>query len=330
MFREEAYLSLVSDILQNGEQRDDRTGTGVISIFAPPSMSFSLQGATFPLLTTKMMTFRIIAEELMWFIRGQTDVKILQDRNVHIWDKNGKRNFLIKQGLVNNRKGDLGPVYGFQWRHFGAQYTSCDADYQGQGVDQLREVIRLIRDDPYNRRIIMSAWNPSDLKKMALPPCHVMAQFFVSFRKPSIDDVTLLSSREMWGADEDGRVPYLSCQMYQRSCDVGLGVPFNIASYALLTHLIAYVTGCLPDKCVHCMGDAHVYMNHIEPLREQVTRVPRRFPTLKIQSDRAMPRMLRRARPVDDMLKELEDFDVSQFELRHYTPWPKIPMEMSA
>lgn len=160
-------------------------------------------------------------------------------------------------GLTEREVDDLGPIYGFQWRHFGAEYSTRDADYTGQGYDQLKEVIRLLKEDPYNRRIILSAWNPCALKKMALPPCHVMSQFYV----------------------QNG---YLSCQMYQRSADMGLGVPFNIASYSLLTILLAHITGYKPGEFIHVIGDTHVYVNHEEALRQQLDRVPRPFPTVGV------------------------------------------------
>ncbi|RKO96850.1 hypothetical protein CXG81DRAFT_10714 [Caulochytrium protostelioides] len=319
------YLRLVRLILDEGENRGDRTGTGTLSLFAPPSMRFSLRQGRFPLLTTKRTFMRPIVEELLWFLRGQTDASILQAKNVRIWDGNASRAYLDKHGFVHRHEGDLGPVYGFQWRHFGAAYTTCDADYTGQGVDQIREVIHRIRDRPYDRRILLSAWNPSDLRKMALPPCHMMAQFYVAFRPDPDPDA---------GPDAPP-VPYLSCQMYQRSCDMGLGVPFNIASYSLLTCLLAYVTGCEPDAFVHCLGDAHVYANHVTPLREeQLPRTPRPFPTLRITSPAGFPsgltRAERRARPVDTMLAELMAFEYEQLAVENYQPYPSVKMAMSA
>lgn len=208
-------------------------------------MRFNLRDGTFPLLTTKKVFWRGIAEELFWFIQGSTDAKLLQAKNVRIWDGNSTREFLDKAGFPEREEGDLGPVYGFQWRHFGAEYHTCHDDYQGQGVDQLKEIIERIKQNPNDRRIIMCAWNPVDIPKMALPPCHCLVQFYVA----------------------NGE---LSCQLYQRSADMGLGVPFNIASYALLTHMIAHITGLKTGDFVHTLGDAHVYLNHIEPLTEQV------------------------------------------------------------
>ncbi|KAJ1889933.1 Thymidylate synthase [Kickxella alabastrina] len=290
---ETQYLSLIRDILETGETRNDRTGTGTIALFAPPQLRFNLDNDTFPLLTTKRVFWRGVVEELLWFIRGQTDAHTLRAQGVHIWDGNGSREFLDSRGLTHRREGDLGPVYGFQWRHFGAEYVDADRDYTGQGVDQLSEVIRKIREDPTDRRIIMSAWNPADMHKMALPPCHMFAQFFVS--NPGTDQATL------------------SCQMYQRSCDIGLGVPFNIASYALLTRLIAKVTGLKPGVFVHCMGDTHIYANHVKALKVQIEREPRSFPRLIINR----------------VPERIEDFTIEDLELVGYTPHGKIHMDMA-
>ncbi|KAN0065545.1 Thymidylate synthase [Thecaphora frezii] len=338
---EAQYLSLVSRVLSTGERRPDRTGTGTIALFAPqPSLRFDLSNGRLPLLTTKRVFVRGVLEELLWFVSGSTDSQRLTERGVHIWDGNGSREFLEARGLGHRRAGDLGPVYGFQWRHFGAAYRDCDADYTGQGVDQLREVIDKIRNNPTDRRIVMSAWNPSDLDKMALPPCHMFVQFYVSN----------LSGRRR-----------LSAQMYQRSCDLGLGVPFNIASYALLVHMVAKVTDCEPDQLSICMGDAHVYLDHVEPLKgtlprfwlatctwkvvrvwnvtfhptdryshkgriltpfesslccfdtEQLARQPLAFPTLRFARD----------------VKDIDDFKYDDFQIDGYTCHGKIDMRMS-
>ena len=189
--------------------------------------------------------WRGIVEELLWFISGNTNSNTLRDKNVHIWDANGSTEFLKKRGL-NYSQGDLGPVYGFQWRHFGANYKTCNDNYDKQGIDQLANIIKTIKTNPNSRRIILSAWNPSDLNKMALPPCHILVQFNVTDKK-------------------------LNCQMYQRSADVGLGVPFNIASYSLLTHIIAHCTGLKPGKFIHVMGDTHIYLNHIQRIKRADT-----------------------------------------------------------
>lgn len=222
-------------------------------------MRFNLRNQ-FPLLTTKRVFWRGVAEELLWFIRGSTDAKQLQEKNVRIWDGNSTREFLDASGFSDRQVGDLGPVYGFQWRHFGAEYGTCNDDYTGKGIDQLKEIIERIKVNPNDRRIIMTAWNPMQIPQMALPPCHCLAQFYVA----------------------NGE---LSCLLYQRSADMGLGVPFNIASYALLTYMIAHVTNLKPGDFIHTLGDTHVYLNHVEPLKEQLERKPRPFPQLKIKRE---------------------------------------------
>ncbi|KAE8373223.1 hypothetical protein BDV26DRAFT_285316 [Aspergillus bertholletiae] len=305
---EHQYLNLIRTILASGEHRPDRTGTGTRSIFAPPQLRFSLSKPApnpaddpipvLPLLTTKRVFLRAVVAELLWFISGCTSSLPLSDQGVKIWDGNGSREFLDKVGLGHRDVGDLGPVYGFQWRHFGAEYVDAKTDYTGQGVDQLAEVVHKLKHNPFDRRIIMSAWNPADLKKMALPPCHMFAQFYVSYPN---------------GLDSKG---YLHCQLYQRSCDVALGVPFNIASYALLTHMLAHAADLLPGNFVHAMGDSHVYLDHVEPLQEQLVREPTEFPELKIRRDD------RGSGVVDGWTPE--DFDVIG-----YNPHKAIKMKMS-
>jgi len=280
------YLNCLSDIMDTGAMKEDRTGTGTLSKFGF-QMRFNLRH-TFPLLTTKKVFWRGVVEELLWFISGSTNAAVLQEKGIHIWDGNASREFLDRVGLTHREEGDLGPVYGFQWRHFGAQYTDMHADYTGKGIDQLAEVIRKLRNNPSDRRIVLSAWNPSDLKQMALPPCHMFCQFYVA----------------------DGE---LSCQMYQRSCDMGLGVPFNIASYALLTCMIAHVTGLKRGDFVHTLGDAHIYLNHIEPLKKQLHNKPHPFPTLAL----------------DPRVKEIDDFVFDHFQLRDYHPKERIKMKMA-
>jgi dihydrofolate reductase / thymidylate synthase len=251
-------------------------------------MRFSLRDDTLPLLTTKRVFWRGVAEELLWFISGDTSAKTLQEKNIRIWDGNASREFLDSRGLKHREIGDLGPVYGFQWRHFGAAYEDMHADYTGKGVDQLASVIETIKKNPTDRRIILSAWNPAALPEMALPPCHMFAQFYV----------------------EEGE---LSCQMYQRSGDMGLGVPFNIASYALLTRLIAQVTGLKAGEFIHVIGDAHVYSNHVEPLIQQLEREPKPFPKLKI----------------DPSITSIDDFKFEHFTVEGYEPHGPIKMEMA-
>ncbi|XP_061522286.1 thymidylate synthase [Phycodurus eques] len=283
---ERGYLNLVEFILEHGRKKGDRTGTGVISVFGAQAR-YSLRDQ-FPLLTTKKVFWKGILEELLWFIKGSTNSEELSVKGVKIWDANGSRSFLDKCGFTEREEGDLGPVYGFQWRHFGAEYTDMRADYTGQGVDQLQNVIDTIKSNPDDRRIIMCAWNPKDLPLMALPPCHALCQFYVC----------------------DGE---LSCQLYQRSADMGLGVPFNIASYALLTCMIAHITGLRPGDFVHALGDAHVYVNHVEPLKAQLRREIRPFPKMQI---------LRKVERIDD-------FRADDFEIVDYNPHPAIKMELA-
>ncbi|XP_057737137.1 bifunctional dihydrofolate reductase-thymidylate synthase-like [Arachis stenosperma] len=280
------YLRLVEEIISEGTAKDDRTRTGTLSKFGC-QMRFNLR-RNFPLLTTKKVFWRGVFEELLWFISGSTNAKLLQEKGIHIWDGNASREYLDRLGFTDREEGDLGPVYGFQWRHFGARYTNMHADYSGQGFDQLLDVINKIRHNPNDRRIILSAWNPADLQLAALPPCHMFAQFYVA----------------------NGE---LSCQMYQRSADMGLGVPFNIASYALLTCIIAHVCELVPGDFIHVIGDAHVYQNHVKPLQEQLQNLPRPFPTLKINPEK----------------KDIDSFVASDFKLSDYNPHQKIEMKMA-
>jgi len=281
------YLKLIREILENGVKKGDRTGTGTISKFGC-SMRFSLREGRFPLLTTKKVFWKGVVEELLWFIKGCTNAKVLTDKGVKIWKANGSREYLDRIGLKDREENDLGPVYGFQWRHFGAKYGTMHDDYKNQGYDQLMKVIETIKNKPTDRRIIMSAWNPADLHKMALPPCHMFCQFYVA----------------------NGE---LSCQMYQRSCDMGLGVPFNIASYSLLTCMIAQVCGLKAGDFVHVMGDTHVYLNHVDPLKEQLKREPREFPMLRINPE----------------VTNIDGFKYSDFKIEGYKPHPTIKMKMA-
>jgi len=280
------YLELIQRVCDEGVFRDDRTGTGTLSLFGE-TMRFDLR-KTFPLLTTKRVFWRGVVEELLWFIGGKTNAHELRDKGVHIWDGNSSREYLDSIGLTEREEGDLGPVYGFQWRHWGAQYTDMHADYDGKGIDQLKQIIQRIKERPTDRRMVMSAWNPSALPHMALPPCHMFCQFYVA----------------------DGE---LSCAMYQRSCDVGLGVPFNIASYSLLTCIVAQVCGLKPGDFVHMMGDTHVYQNHVEPLKLQLKNSPRPFPTLSI----------------DHSVTDIDNLKASDIQLVDYTPHAKIVMQMA-
>ncbi len=258
---EQAYLDLVRLILERGTRKTDRTGTGTLSIFGH-QMRFDL-GAGFPLLTTKKLHVRSILHELLWFIRGQTNIAYLHEHNVTIWDE------------WADEQGELGPIYGRQWRSWPAPDGRC--------IDQLAELVERIRTEPDSRRLIVSAWNVGELDRMALPPCHLLFQFYVA----------------------EGR---LSCQLYQRSADVFLGVPFNIASYALLTMMIAQVTDLRPGEFIHTFGDAHLYLNHLEQARLQLSRPPRPAPTMRLN-----PRV-----------RDLFAFRYEDFTLQDYDPHPAI------
>lgn len=282
------YFDLVKNILKNGKFKPDRTGTGTISLFGA-QMRFSLRENTIPLLTTKKVFWRGIVEELLWFIGGCTDSNILKEKGVHIWDANGSKEFLEKSGLGHREEGDLGPIYGFQWRHFGADYIDKSTNYSKRGIDQLKDIIERIKTNPYDRRLILTAWNPKDIPIMALPPCHCLAQFYVSVDKE------------------------LSCQLYQRSADAGLGVPFNIASYALLTHMIAHVTGLKTGDFVHSLGDAHIYIDHVKSLQEQLERIPNDSPKVFFK------------RKIED----IDNFNFDDISLEGYNPQKSITMKMS-
>ena len=255
------YLDLMRQILEHGNRKQDRTGTGTLSIFGP-QLRFDLQ-AGFPLLTTKKVHLKSIIHELLWFLKGETNTRYLKDNGVSIWDE------------WADDKGELGPVYGYQWRSWPA------AD--GRHIDQIAKVIADIKSNPNSRRLIVSAWNVSDLDKMALMPCHAFFQFYVA----------------------DGK---LSCQLYQRSADLFLGVPFNIASYALLTLMVAQVCGLQPGEFVHALGDTHLYLNHLDQAREQLSRTPRRLPAMKL----------------NPAVTNIFDFKYEDFTLEAYDPYPAI------
>lgn len=284
-YPENEYLTLVKDVLTSGRSKTDRTGTGTRSLFGK-TIRFPLS-VGFPLLTTKKVQFRHIATELLWFIRGCTDNKVLRDSGVNIWNDNSTADFIKKSNLPYE-PDDCGPIYGFQWRHFGAEYKTCQHDYKNQGMDQLKWVIQEIKKNPDSRRLIVSAWNPCDLDKMVLPPCHTLFQFYVENRK-------------------------LSCSLYQRSGDIGLGVPYNIASYALLTHIVANVCQLDVGELVLTIGDAHIYTNHIAALQDQLTRVPLPFPKLVFR------------RVIDD----IDTVEVNDFYLEGYVSHPFIAMKMA-
>ena len=255
------YLDLMQHILDHGTPKADRTGTGTLSIFGH-QMRFDL-GEGFPVVTTKKLHLKSIIYELLWFLRGETNVAYLREHGVRIWDE------------WADASGELGPVYGYQWRSWPTP--------GGGHIDQIRELIDQIHANPDSRRLIVSAWNVADVPRMKLPPCHLLFQFYVA----------------------DGR---LSCQLYQRSADVFLGVPFNIASYALLTMMVAHVTGLRPGEFIHTFGDAHLYQNHLEQARQQLSREPRPLPTLRI----------------DPAARSIFDFQYEHFQLENYNPHPHI------
>ncbi|WP_278563787.1 thymidylate synthase [Prevotella melaninogenica] len=256
------YLNLLNRILAEGTQKGDRTGTGTLSIFGH-QMRFDLRDG-FPLLTTKKLHLKSIIYELLWFLRGDTNVRYLQEHGVRIWNEWADEN------------GELGPVYGHQWRSW--------PDYKGGTIDQIKNVVEMIKHNPNSRRMLVTAWNPAEVEDMALPPCHCLFQFYVA----------------------DGR---LSLQLYQRSADSFLGVPFNIASYALLLQMIAQVTGLEAGEFIHTTGDTHLYLNHLEQAKLQLTREPRPLPKMKINPD----------------VKDIFDFKYEDFELIGYNPLPHIP-----
>lgn len=260
------YLELLNRILNEGTRKSDRTGTGTLSVFGH-QMRFDMAEG-FPLLTTKKLHLKSIIYELLWFLRGDTNVKYLHDHGVSIWDEWADEN------------GELGPIYGHEWRSW--------PDYQGGTIDQIANVVDQIRRTPDSRRMIVSAWNVAEVDSMALPPCHTMFQFYVT----------------------EGR---LSLQLYQRSADTFLGVPFNIASYALLLQMMAQVTGLQPGEFIHTTGDTHLYLNHLDQARLQLTRTPRKLPRMVINPD----------------VKSIFDFTYEDFSLEGYDPWPHIKAEVS-
>ena len=287
---ENQYLKLVSDVLTEGVMEDGRNGK-VLTVFGS-AMHFSLKDNTIHLLTTKKLAWKTCLRELLWFIRGQTSNEILKKQNVHIWDGNASREFLDSRGLTNLKENDLGPIYGHQWRHFNAKYSDCNTDYTGQGFDQLDYIIKCLKDtkERNSRRLVMSAWNPCQLDEMALPPCHILCQFNVT----------------------DGNK--LSCSLYQRSCDLGLGVGFNIASYSFLTHLIAHHCNLEVLDFYYYLGNCHIYEQHIEPLREQIIREPYKFPKIVIKNK----------------YEDIISYNVDDFEILDYEFHPLIKMEMIA
>ena len=266
------YLDLLDRILREGVKKTDRTGTGTLSVFGH-QMRFNLEEG-FPLLTTKKLHLKSIIYELLWFLKGDTNVHYLQEHGVRIWNE------------WADEQGELGPVYGHQWRSW--------PDYEGGTIDQIQQVVDLIRHSPDSRRMMVSAWNVAEVNRMALPPCHTLFQFYVA---PAAD----------------GGPARLSLQLYQRSADTFLGVPFNIASYALLCMMMAQATGLRPGDFIHTTGDTHLYLNHLEQARLQLTREPRQLPVMKINPD----------------IRDIFSFRYEDFQLENYDPWPHIKAEVS-
>ena len=282
------YIKCIKDILENGYEGDDRTGIGTLSVFGR-QFKWDLE-ESFPLFTTKRMYFRGIVEELLWFLRGETDNRVLQSKGVHIWDGNTSRNFLDNNGLKHLEEGDGGKIYGFQMRHQGASYINCETNYKGQGYDQVEEALRLIKENPTSRRIVINLWNAPDMDEMALPPCLFFYQFRVYGKK-------------------------LHCHILNRSNDMALGHPWNVGTGALMTYIFAKLTGLKPGSLTHSVSDAHLYLNNIDDIKEQLDRKPFAFPHLKIK---------------DNGQKTVEDFKYSDFVLKGYEAHPSVKMTMNA
>jgi thymidylate synthase len=285
------YLEQIRYILKNGIEKPDRTGTGIYSIFGT-QMRFNIRNNIFPLLTTKRMFYRGIIEEFLWFTKGSTDAKELQKKKVRIWDGNTSREFLDSRGLTHLDEGDCGPIYGFNFRHFGAKYKGCHTDYTGEGYDQLMETVRLIREEPHSRRILITLWNPTQLKEVCLPPCHHTYQFWVA----------------------NGE---LSCFLYQRSSDFFLAGNYNLCTAVLLVHMLIKLSNCglKPGEVIHSIGDTHIYKNHVEQCHKQLTRKPYSFPTIQLNADKEY--------------KTPEDFEYSDFKIIGYKYHPAIKAPMA-
>jgi thymidylate synthase len=282
---ENQYINLAKKIISEGKKTPTRFGTNTLSLFGE-TLNIDLSEG-FPLLTTKFVSFKCLAEELLWFISGNTNTKKLAEKGIHIWDANSTREFLDKNGFKNYKEGDIGPMYGFQWRHFGAKYIDCDTDYKGQGIDQIQYVIDMLRSKSDSREIVLSAWNAVDISKMILPPCHVSIQFKRYDNK-------------------------LSALVFQRSADVALGLPFNIASYALLVNIIAKIVDCVPDKLIFTLGDAHVYENHIIMLKQQINyNMQHKLPTLVIKDK-----------------KDIDAYTYNDFEIKNYKHSGKLKFDL--
>lgn len=285
--QENQYLNLIHRIIKTGVKTEGRNGT-TISLLGE-KMNFDLSNDKIPLLTTKKLAWKTCLKELFWFVNGSTDNRILQQQNVNIWDLNSSRNFLDSRGLFHLNENDLGPVYGHQWRHYNAPYYNYNTNYQNKGIDQLQNVIETLQNEKEreSRRIILNAWNPCQLNEMALPPCHVLSQYIVK--------------------DEE-----LTTILYQRSGDVGLGIPFNIASYSFLTHILARHCNLKAKEFIHIIGDAHIYEEHVPVLEEQIKNEPLDFPTINILNK----------------YENIEDYCLKDIKINDYKCHKKMNMEI--
>lgn len=286
------YIDLVKKVLNNGEYRQTRNSK-VYSLFSE-KLTFDLSYGRLPIFTTKRVSFKNVFEELLFFLNGHTDSKKLEEKGINIWKGNTSKEFLESRGL-NYSEGDMGPMYGFQWNHFGAEYKGCNHDYTDQGINQIDHCINLIKNDPNNRRIMFTALDPSTTDKAVLAPCHTLFQFYVR-------------------TDRSGN-KYLDGQLYQRSADLMLGVPYNILSYSLLLIMVARHCDLKPGKFYHLFGDVHIYSNHLEGALEQIRRIPESFPLLNIKCPSDTP---------------IRDYKLTDFELIDYNPQPNIKMKMVA
>lgn len=294
-FQEYQYLSLIKKIIKKGVKEHGRNGTTYTQIGA--MMKFSLEDNKIPIMTTKKLAWRVCLKELLWFMNGDTNNELLQKENVKIWNDNATREFLDSRGLTHLKENDLGPVYGHQWRFWNAPYSireGCDANYKGQGIDQLKNIVNEINKSKetgeISRRMIMTAWNPEQIDEMALPPCHVLSQFHIT----------------------EGNK--LSCSLYQRSADMGLGVPFNIASYAFLTHILAKHCDLEAKEFVHFIGNAHIYDDHIVSLQDQITKEPYEPPTILISEKK----------------ESIDDYKFEDIKIQEYKYHRPIKMKMRA
>lgn len=288
--QEMQYINGLNEILNSGIQRSDRTGVGTVSMFGL-KMEFDIS-THLPIITTKKLNYDSIIKELLFFISGSSDTTRLTAQGVKIWEGNTTREVLDSLDLHDYEVGDMGPMYGHQWRHWGAEYKGADAKYTDEGIDQLENLIEGIRMNPFGRRHIISAWNVSQLSEMCLSPCHVMCQFYVSSDRKKLD-----------------------CMLVQRSGDMFLGVPYNIASYSILTYMIAHITGLKPGRLIHMIGDAHIYSNHTSAVRKQIARVPRPQPTMRFRGA--------------SRLHEIDDFSYESFIIEDYSSWSHISGKMA-